>query len=189
MVSYCPRVLLVSHWPGESVLFNAFMWCLPSSRWVDCMLEQQDCFNIHWDIVSTSTFPTTIILWLCAQSNLLITMPSLSKILLQWRHNGVIASQITSLTIVYSNVYSDADQRKHQSPASLAFVRGIHRGPVNSPHKWSLTRKCFHLMTSSCSEVTPHSWHTRSKYGVSFMILMYVIYLTLVTLMLCVILC
>ena len=51
--------------------------------------------------------------------------------------------------IVYSNVYSDADQRKHQSSASLAFVRGIHRGPVNSPHKWPVTRKCFHLMTSS----------------------------------------
>ena len=54
---------------------------------------------------------------------------------------GAIASQITSLTIVYSIVYSDADQRKHQSSASLAFVRGIHRGPVNSPHKWPVTRK------------------------------------------------
>ena len=39
-----------------------------------------------------------------------------------------MASQITSLTIVYSTVYSDADQRKHQSSASLAFVWGIHRG-------------------------------------------------------------
>ena len=38
-----------------------------------------------------------------------------------------IASQITSLTVVYSAVYSDGDQRKHQSSASLAFVRGIHR--------------------------------------------------------------
>ena len=56
---------------------------------------------------------------------------------------GAIASQITSLTIVYSTVYSDADQRKHQSSASLAFVRGIHRGPVNSPHKWPVTRKKF----------------------------------------------
>ena len=43
---------------------------------------------------------------------------------------GTVASQITSLTIVYSTVYSDADQRKHQSSASLAFVWGIHRGPV-----------------------------------------------------------
>ena len=54
---------------------------------------------------------------------------------------GAIASQITSLTIVYSNVYSDADQRKHKSSASLAFVWGIHRGPVNSPHQWPVTRK------------------------------------------------
>ena len=54
-----------------------------------------------------------------------------------------IASQITSLTIVYSTVYSDAHQIKHQSSASLAFVRGIHRGPVNSPHKWPVTRKMF----------------------------------------------
>ena len=56
---------------------------------------------------------------------------------------GAVASQITSLTIVFSTVYSDADQRKHQSSASLAFVRGIHRGPVNSPHKWPVTRKMF----------------------------------------------
>ena len=56
---------------------------------------------------------------------------------------GVIASQITSLTIVYSTIYSDADQRKHQNSASLAFVRAIHRGPVNSPHKWPVTRKMF----------------------------------------------
>ena len=54
-----------------------------------------------------------------------------------------IASEITSLTIVYSFVYSEADERKHQSSASLAFVWGIHRGPVNSPHKWPVTRKMF----------------------------------------------
>ena len=62
---------------------------------------------------------------------------------LRWRHNGHDGSQITSLTIVYSTVYSGADQRKHQSSASLAFARGIHRWPVNSPHKWSVTRKMF----------------------------------------------
>ena len=58
---------------------------------------------------------------------------------------GAMASQITSLTIVYSNVYSHADQRKHQSSASLAFVWWIHRWPVNSPHKWPVTRKIFPL--------------------------------------------
>ena len=56
---------------------------------------------------------------------------------------GAIASQIISLTIVYSIVYSDTDQRKHQSSASLAFVRGIPGGPVNSQHKWPVTRKMF----------------------------------------------
>ena len=53
---------------------------------------------------------------------------------------GVMASQINSFTTVYSTVYSGVDQRKHQSFASLAFARGIHRWPVNSPHKWPVTR-------------------------------------------------
>ena len=56
---------------------------------------------------------------------------------------GVMASQITSLTIVYSTIHSGADQRKHQSSASLAFVREIHRWPVNSRHRWPVTRKMF----------------------------------------------
>ena len=63
---------------------------------------------------------------------------------LEWRHNerhGVSNHQ--------PHVYSGAYQRKHQSSASLAFMRGIHRWPVNSSHKGPVTRK-FHLMTSSC---------------------------------------
>ena len=48
-----------------------------------------------------------------------------------------MGSQVTSLTIVYSTVYSGADQSKHQSSASLAFVRRIHRWPVNSPQRAS----------------------------------------------------
>ena len=56
---------------------------------------------------------------------------------------GAMASQITRLTIVYSAVYSSSDQRKHQSSASLAFVQGFHRGPVNSSHIWPETRKMF----------------------------------------------
>ena len=56
---------------------------------------------------------------------------------------GAMASQITSLMIVFSIFYSGTDQRKHQSSASLAFVRGIHRGPVNSPHKGPVMRKMF----------------------------------------------
>ena len=56
---------------------------------------------------------------------------------------GTLVSQITSLMIVYSTFYSGADQRKHQSSASLAFVWGIHRWPVNSSHKWLVTWKMF----------------------------------------------
>ena len=56
---------------------------------------------------------------------------------------SAMASQITSLTIVYSTNYSGQDQRKHQSSTSLAFVRWIHRWPVNSPHKGPVTRKIF----------------------------------------------
>ena len=54
---------------------------------------------------------------------------------------GTMTSQITSLFSVYSTVYSGADQGKYQISASLAFVWGIHRGPVNSPHKWPVARK------------------------------------------------
>ena len=63
---------------------------------------------------------------------------------------SAMASQITGLTIVYSAVYSGTDKKKHQSSASLAFVRGIHWWPVNSPHKWPVMRSMFPLMTSSC---------------------------------------
>ena len=58
---------------------------------------------------------------------------------------SVMASQITSLIIVYSTVYLGTDQRKDQSSASLAFVRGIHWWPVNSPHKGQVTWKMFPL--------------------------------------------
>ena len=60
------------------------------------------------------------------------------------------ASQITDISVVYSTICSGVDQRKHQGSASLTFESGIHRWPVDSPHKGSVTRKCIYLMTSSC---------------------------------------
>ena len=56
---------------------------------------------------------------------------------------GAMVSQITGVSLVYSTACSDTDQRIHQSSGSLAFVRGIHRWPVNSPHKGSVTPKMF----------------------------------------------
>ena len=60
---------------------------------------------------------------------------------ISWRHHDLIK--------LYSTVYSGADHRKHQSSASLAFVVGIQRWPVNSPHKWPVTRKMFLLWIMS----------------------------------------
>ena len=74
-------------------------------------------------------------------------MLCLRRFFISKHHNdvtiGAMASQLTSLTTIYSTVYSGADQGKHQSSASLAFVRGIHRWPVNSPHKGPVTQKMF----------------------------------------------
>ena len=99
---------------------QAMTWCLLSTKPLPWPKPQQHWF---WGIA-----------W---------TQPDLLSIHYSDVTMGMMASQITSLTIVYSTVYSGADQRKHQSSASLAFVRGIHRGTVNSPHKWPVTRKMF----------------------------------------------
>ena len=56
---------------------------------------------------------------------------------------SAMASQITSVSIACSTVCSSADQRKHQSSVSVAFVRGIHWWPVDSPHKGPVIRKMF----------------------------------------------
>ena len=81
----------------------------------------------------------------CCVRNIIMYVPYRQDI----HYNDVImvaiASKITSLNIVYSTVYSGADQRKHQSSAPLAFVRGINRRPVNSPHRWPVMRKMFPL--------------------------------------------
>ena len=67
---------------------------------------------------------------------------------------SAMACKITSLTIVDSTIHPGADQRKHQSSASPDFVRGFHRWPMNSPHKWPVKGKCFHLMTPLWNAVT-----------------------------------
>ena len=76
---------------------------------------------------------------------------------------GAMASQITSLTIVCSNIYSGSDKRKHQSPASLAFVRGIHRWPVNSPHKRPVTRKMFPFDDVIMRNGWQHGWYNNME--------------------------
>ena len=69
---------------------------------------------------------------------------------------SAIASQITSLTIVYSTVYSGADQRKHQSVTGLCV--GNSPGPVNSPHKGPVTWKMFPF-DDVIMEIVPAQWY------------------------------
>ena len=79
---------------------------------------------------------------------------------------SAIASQITGVSVVYSIGGSGPDQRNHQSSASLAFVRGIHRWPVNSPHKGPVTRKMFpfHDVIMYTSDLDGGYHPTRLKY-------------------------
>ena len=83
---------------------------------------------------------------------------------LHWRHNDHDRWRLTSLTVVYSTVYWDADLRKHQSSASLAFVWGIHRDRWIPRAKGQLRGKCFQLMTSSW-------WHMGARGHVKHAIL------------------
>ena len=73
---------------------------------------------------------------------------------------STIVSQITTITIVYSTVYSGANERKHQSATSLAFVRRIHQWTVNSPHKRPVTRKMFPF-----DDVIMHWYRNWPRYG------------------------
>ena len=121
-------------------------------------------FLIRWEILVFNTHCPVHPL-----SNRLNTYTSFGRLSSVWvaktsfvdHYSGFImsamASQITSLTIVYSTVCSGADHKKHQSSASLASVRGIHRWPVNSPHKGPVTRKMFPfddvIMFSVCASL------------------------------------
>ena len=102
------------------------------------------------DVISWSLHVTTTVLLWHVQTFLgIICRRGITYLMPIGRYRDVImgamASQITCLPIVYSTIYSGVDQRKHQSSASLAFVQGIHRWPVNSSTngQYSVTRKMF----------------------------------------------
>ena len=78
-----------------------------------------------------------------------------------------MASQITSLTIIYSSVYSGADQRKHQSSESLACGEFIHRWPGNSPNKGPVTRKMFPFDDVIMGHTDNKSWQPNTWPGKS----------------------
>ena len=128
-------------------LFKSWSWKYHGCWFPDSVLT-------HWSYVCLAlTHPdstTTLFVTISSVTEKWATCLKLSFI--QWccygtHYNdiimGTIASQIMSLTIVYSTFYSDTDQRKHQNSVSLAFVWGIHRWPVNSLQKGPVTRKMF----------------------------------------------
>ena len=122
-------------------MWNNGLFCIVITG--HCLMCEKQCIN-QW---LNTGYPDY---WRCDRKMTiqgLITYHQSLDVFLTSHYNVVImsamASQITSLTIVYSTVYSGANQRKHQSSASLAFVRGTHRWPINSPHKWPVTRKMF----------------------------------------------
>ena len=88
----------------------------------------------HDDHVTSLYAPWNSLAGVSSISRIEVSLVGVHLVLLTQHYNDIImramASQITSLTIVYSIVYSGADQRKYQSSASLAFVRGIHRWPA-----------------------------------------------------------
>ena len=118
------------------------------------IMEQN--FNIHSCASQSNSPPNTWIeIWTWKKNQISKWRLSLTFLTICWvlypvgesHYNDVImsaiASQITSVTIFTRPSIQGADQRKHQSSASLAFVRGIHRWPVNSPHKGPVPRKMF----------------------------------------------
>ena len=123
---------------------------------VDGMLKSFCLYKefLYFDLNSTDIFPQ----WLDRRWNSIgwdnMLVPDKRQAFIWTNHYidvimTTMTSQITSLTVVYSTVYSDADQRKHQSSASLAFLWGIHRDRWIPRTKGQLLGKYFHLMTSS----------------------------------------
>ena len=71
---------------------------------------------------------------------------------------SAMAPQITGLMVLFSTVYSDADQRKYQSSASLAFVRGIHRWPVPMTGVWTAKKASNAEKFPFDDVIMIHSW-------------------------------
>ena len=131
----------------------------------DWQTKDYQTFDSRWCVAAHRSHHVLFVLTINTHSSVMVPMPKPNKTSNEIRKHichydyvimTTLANQITSLAIVYSIVYLDADQRKHQSSASLAFVWGIHRDRWIPRTKGQLRGKCFHLMTSSCGK--GHKW-------------------------------
>ena len=138
-------VASVKLWPDWFFIFHvkathSFTRCVLWNPWAPCEMDPYNCMDSSHKSNTAQIkqlHPTDTVG--CHYLFLPLIQTGPDRQVLKYHYNdvimGAIPSQITSLTIVYSIVYSDANQRKHQSSASMAFVRWIH--------KWPVTRKMF----------------------------------------------
>ena len=126
-------------WPNFHIATHKKLWYYAKSIFYLSIILWSVTINFRLSIIET-------IYWIAWFNILVITV--------HFHYNDIImsamASQITSFRIIYSTLYSGADQRKHQSSASLAFGRGSHHDRWIPPTRSQQCGKCFHLMTSSC---------------------------------------
>ena len=117
--------------PTKGVFFKCF-----KTRFCRWSIFSWACFQLQPSRRVSFNFIQSWWYWLINSNKAIVARIHYSDVIMT-----EMTSKITSLTVVYWSVYSGAGQRKHQSSASLVFVRGIHRWPVNSPHKGPVTRK------------------------------------------------
>ena len=123
--------------PQSAIIYHNTQQGL-KSKWLHAYMYYSQFFNICWyatNSIIRLTWIFHVLNWF--QKNHICIFYHFSALRLHnWNHySGVIMDAMTSLitgvSIVCSTVCLDADQRIHQCSASLAFVRGIHRWPVN----------------------------------------------------------
>ena len=136
MIMTITTIIISSAW--KAVIFRRWKPLLVSP--LDLLLHDGNVMNVEF--------------WICQKKE----MASLhySDVIM-----SSMASRITGISIVYSTVSSGADQRKCQSSASLAFVRGIHRWPVNSPHRGPITREMFPFDDVIMRATYHGQWHNQ----------------------------
>ena len=127
-------------------LFRSFLSIPPCNHDRDIFV----CTNVPYSLNKYS-----LLMWGQRQFPLKHTT---KKQVLKATHKEGVKSQITGVSTVYSIVCSGADQRLHQSSASLAFVRGIHRWPANSYRIGSVTAKMFPI-----DDVITQTYHKTSN--------------------------
>ena len=127
---------------------SCFVYLFIGNAWQIIGIESRPFSNIHRLLMIICYWCPWVTMFGCCcteSSSTQVTMTNTPSNTLHYSDviMSTMASQITSLRIIYSTIYSCANQRKHLSSASLVFGRGIHRWPVNSPHKRPVTRKMF----------------------------------------------